>query len=146
MPRSRFEQVCGPLSLFGLQARHDPVLTILKLTAIWPEIIGSVENVLKVESHVGVARREWNRDFGEPQRKSDRIDEVFVGSIEAMDRNHVFVRAGPGSDKVFGNSQRMRTAAEEVNLHQVSFAAESLSLLFQKLLRTQAGSVEARLS
>ena len=55
---SRLEQVGGPLGLFGLQAGHDRILAVFDLTSIGAKIVGSVENCLEVERHVGVARQE----------------------------------------------------------------------------------------
>ena len=102
---------------------------------IWTKIVGPVEDLLKIERHIRVAGQERDGDLGEPLRKGDRIDEELVGSIEAMDRDQVIERAGLGGDEIPGNGQRVRTAAQEVDLDQVSLAAKSLSLLLQKLLR-----------
>jgi hypothetical protein len=71
---SRLEQGRGPFGLFGFQARHDRISAILDLAAIRAKIVGLVENVLKVEWHIGVARREGDGDLGEPPSQSDRID------------------------------------------------------------------------
>jgi hypothetical protein len=73
---SRLEQISGPFGLIGFESRHDRILAILDLTAIRANIIRLVEDSLKVEHHIRIARRNRDGDLGKPLTKGKK------GSIE----------------------------------------------------------------
>ena len=54
----RLEQVGGPFSLIRFQARYDRVLAVFDLSTIGTKIVGLIEDILKVKSHIGIAGRE----------------------------------------------------------------------------------------
>ena len=53
--RARLEQVGGPFSLVRFQARHDRILAVFDLSTKGTKLVGLIEDILEVKSHIGVA-------------------------------------------------------------------------------------------